>query len=94
MNYDDWSRLSDSEKAAVQAGWNAYAPGYWHELAQEAAERFRAEFGQTPHVVNVGHGLYHGGQLIIGVWTDLTYPHKAALPEQYAGFAVRQFCAA
>jgi hypothetical protein len=93
VNYDDWSRLSESEQATVQAGWSAYGPGYWHELVREAAERFRAELGRTPHVVDVSHGLYHGGLLIIAVRTDLTYPDKAPLPERYAGFAVYQFCA-
>ncbi|HEX2929708.1 MAG TPA: hypothetical protein VHV54_08350 [Candidatus Binatia bacterium] len=94
MKYEDWVQLTDAERASLQKQWNAYGEGYWHELVGEAATRFRAEFGHTPHVVNIHSGVHHGGELIIGVNTNLSYPHKASLPETYAGFRVLQFCAA
>jgi hypothetical protein len=93
MTYDEWSALTDTERAAVRDRWNAYGPGYWHALVEEATSRFRAEFSRTPHVLAIDHGLYHGGLLIISVHTDLRYPHKVPLPETYVGFPVYQFCA-
>ena len=94
MTYEDWLGLSDAERASQQSQWNTYGDGYWHELVREATVRFRAQFGDTPHVVNINHGIYHGGLLIIAVNTELSYPQKAPLPETYAGFPVLQFCAA
>ena len=54
----------------------------------------RARFQTTPHVEEIHEGLYHCGELIIGVFTDLPYPHRVPLPEGYAGFRVLQFGAA
>jgi hypothetical protein len=86
--------LSEAEKASLKEQWNPYGEGYWHELLREATARFRAEFRDTPHVLNIHSGLYHGGLLIIAVNNDLLYPQKASLPESYDGFPVYQFGAA
>ena len=91
MDFDDWFSLSDTERIEAQTRWNVYADGYWHSLAAEAANRFRAEFSSRPHIRSVTHGVYHGGELIIGVTTDLPYPKTITLPESYLGFRVMQF---
>src|SRR5262249_697027 len=59
-------RFSDTERSEAQTRWNVYADGYWHSLAAEPASRFRAEFSSRPHIRSLTHGLYHGGELIIG----------------------------
>ena len=91
MTYERWLALTDAEKAALREQWNPYGEGYWTGLVLEALARFRAQYGDTPHVVSIRSGTYHGGQLIIAVNTDLPYPHKASLPETYGGFPVYQF---
>ena len=91
MEFERWLSLSDVERLATQQQWNVYAEGYWHSLVAQAAQRFTQEFSSRPHIRDVRHGLYHGGELIIGVTTDLPYPKVIRLPESYLGFRVMQF---
>jgi hypothetical protein len=92
VKFDQWLTLSETEKQAEQACWNPYREGYWHDLLSEAAKRFEAEFASVTHVRDVHSGTYHGGELIIGVSTDLPYPQTITLPDSYLGFRVMQFC--
>ena len=92
MTFDRWLSLSDAERLADQQRWNTYGEGYWHTLLAEAATRFEAEFAAVPHVRDIHHGTYHGGDLIIGVTTDLPYPQTITLPDSFLGFRVMQFC--
>jgi hypothetical protein len=91
VQFQEWLALSDSARVECQKIWNTYGEGYWHELLEEAANRFRSEFGRTPHVLETNHGVYHGGTLIIGVVTDLPYPKRVEIPAYYVGFPVMQF---
>jgi hypothetical protein len=91
MRYETWEALSAAEKTSLQEQWNPYGEGYWHDLLKEAATRFRNQFGSYPHVTDIHHGTYHGGELIVGVTTDLLYPNIISLPDTYAGFRVMQF---
>ena len=91
MDFDRWLSLSEEDRRATQKQWNVYGEGYWHSLVAQAAERFPAEFASRSHVRFVRHGIYHGGELIIGVTTDLPYPKIIRLPESYLGFRVMQF---
>jgi hypothetical protein len=92
VNFDQWVSLSDAEKRAKQADWNVYGEGYWHGLLAAAAKRFEVEWASVAHVRDIRHGTYHGGELIIGVTTDLAYPETITLPESFLGFRVMQFC--
>jgi hypothetical protein len=92
VKFDQWLKLSEAEKQAEQARWNAYGNGYWHDLLSEAAKRFEAEFKPLAHVRDIHSGTCHGGELIIGVSTDLPYPQTITLPDSYLGFRVMQFC--
>jgi hypothetical protein len=91
MQFQEWLLLSDSARGECQKIWNTYGEGYWHRLLEEAANRFREEFAWTLHVLEINHGIYHGGTLIIGVVTDLPYPQRLELPVYYVGFPVMQF---
>jgi hypothetical protein len=86
-------RTHISERIDAQKKWEPYIEGYWHDLVAAAAERLRAEIGQMPHVRDINHGTYHGGTLIIGVASDLSYPGKLDLPSHYLGIPLLQFCA-
>jgi hypothetical protein len=94
VTFEHWLSLSDPERCADQQHWNAYGEGYWHALLAEAAKRFELEFASVSHVCDIHHGTYHGGDLIIGVTTDLSYPQTITLPESFLGFRVMQFCGA
>ena len=85
MDFDRWLSLSEEDRQATQKQWNVYGEGYWHSLVAQAAECFTAEFASRSHVRFVRHGIYHGGELIIGVTTDLPYPKIIRLPESYLG---------
>jgi hypothetical protein len=91
MHFDHWLSLSDAERTTAEQQWNVYGDGYWHSLVASAAERFISDFTSRPHVRSITHGIYHGGELIIGVKTDLPYPKIIRLPESYLGFRVMQF---
>ena len=91
MDFDHWLSISGEERGDLQRQWNVYKEGYWHSLVESAAERFTSEFSSRPHVRSITHGIYHGGELIIGVTTDLPYPKMIRLPESYVGFRVMQF---
>ena len=91
MTFDQWVALSEVERNATTRGWNVYADGYWHALADKAEVAFREAYGLLPHIVAINHGVYHGGTLIIGVTTDLPAGSKVEVPDQYLGFQVMQF---
>jgi hypothetical protein len=91
MHFEEWVALSDSARVEIQKDWNPYAEGYWTDLLAQAAARFRGEFGHLPHLVDVAHGVYHGGTLIIGVVTDLPLAQRLDLPSSYLGFRLMQF---
>ena len=92
MKLDQWISLSDAERAAERDRWSVDDKGYWDTLNQDAVARFRDEFGSALHIREVTGGVYHGGELIAGVSTDLPYPEVIELPEEYPGFRVLQVC--
>jgi hypothetical protein len=94
VTFDEWLQLSDAERESIKASWGArvYEDGYWHSLVEQAAQRFSDAYASARHVRRVFHSLYHGGELVIGVQTDLEYPRKLRLPESYLGFRVVQAC--
>jgi hypothetical protein len=91
MQFHDWVTLSDTQRIEAQRKWEPYKEGYWHALVAAAAAQLRTEIGQMPHVLEINHGTYHGGTLIIGVVNELSYPAKLALPSYYLGIPLLQF---
>jgi hypothetical protein len=91
MTFNEWISLSDAERESERHNWHVFEPGYWHAIASEAAARFAAEFGATPHVRRIFKSLYHADELIVAVQTDVSPQDSVPLPESYAGFRVLQF---
>ena len=92
MNLNEWLSLSDTARVAERDSWDVYKEGYWHTLNEEVIARFRSEFASAPHIRLITGGVYHDGEFIVGVSTDLPYPQVIELPEEYLGFRVFQFC--
>jgi hypothetical protein len=59
------------------------------DIVSAAADRFRMQFAPQSDV-EVRHGVYHGGDWIIGVTVPMVFD-KRSLPETFLGITVRQF---
>jgi hypothetical protein len=85
-SFERWLTLSDSERAAIQSGWNAYA-GEGGEIVSKASDDFRAKYGRLPGVAVDGPGVYHGGSWVISVRHPFIFDRRT-LPGSHLGIGV------
>ena len=80
VTFEEWLRLSDEQRREVASKWNPYA-GEGDDIVAAAAERFRQRFASSSGV-EVRHGVYHGGEWIIGVTVPLVFDNRG-MPESF-----------
>ncbi len=88
MTFDEWLRISDEQRREVVAKWNSYG-GEGDEIVAASAELFRTQLGPNGDV-EVRHGVYHGGEWIIGVTVPFVFD-KRRIPDSFLSITVRRF---
>jgi hypothetical protein len=84
--FEEWLALTESERAQIQAGWNAYG-GEGAEIVARAADDFRAKFGHLPGLSVSGPGVYHGGSWVIAAMHPFVFDRRT-IPESHLGIGV------
>jgi hypothetical protein len=84
--FEEWLALPDSERAQIQASWNAYG-GEGGEIVTKAADDFRAKFGHLPGISISGPGVYHGGSWVIAVMHPFVFDRRT-IPVSHLGIGV------
>jgi hypothetical protein len=84
--FEEWLVLPDSERAQIQASWNAYG-GEGEEIVTKAADNFREKFGHLPGISVSGPGVYHGGSWVIAVMHPFIFDRRA-IPGSHLGIWV------
>jgi hypothetical protein len=83
--FDEWLRLSESERERVVDQLSGY-DGVGDDLIGQVANRFREEFGHLPGISIDGPGIPHGGGWAIGVTHDVIFDRRWSPGE--AGYSV------
>jgi hypothetical protein len=85
-SFEEWLTLADEERRRLQSGWNTYR-GQGSEIAAAAAADFRARYAHLEGVGFAGHGVYHGGEWVIGVIVPRDFD-TSVLPQLHLGIHV------
>ena len=85
--FDEWAALPESDRARIQAGWNAYG-GEGAEIVAKVADDFRAKFGHLPGLSVSGPGVYHGGSWVIAALHPFVFDRRT-IPASHLGIGVQ-----
>ena len=93
MTLEHWMSLTPAERNAERRNWPTECDHYWHDLLDEACERFKREFGSHPLINHIAPTVWHAPLHEPGiiVTTALWSPQRIEeLPDRYCTFGVHQ----
>jgi hypothetical protein len=85
--YEHWISLSDEQRDAVRASWNAYER---EGIGFAYAAAGRLAIASSTPVLDIRVGIYHGGEYVLHAYVaDCAVADLPKLPEQtFEGFRV------
>jgi len=85
ITFEKWIKLSPEDQRLIYEAWDRYK-GEGEGIVLEACKLFKEAFKEYKEIVNVNHGVYHGGDWVISV--SLRVGHNIRIPDMFYGIKV------